>query len=164
MVDRRAPRTGVPGELSEVPEIFRVSAFGRWASAAYAAFFGGFGVFVSFLDGYYFLGAAWIALHAVVVWRLAFYPRIVITHEVLEVWNPILRYRVALIDIEDCDSGYQGIEIRRRSGRNFSAWAVQRSNFMWLIRRKVRSDHVVARINEARRRAANGGSSSSDPT
>jgi len=91
-------------------------------------------------------GAAGAVGVAVVVWRAAIRPRVVLGDTGVEVVNPWTRRMLAWSDVLWADPGYSGVTISSRSGRSVTAWAVQKSNFSTWTKRTTRADHLVKAI------------------
>jgi hypothetical protein len=70
-------------------------------------------------------------------------PFIAVRSEGIEIRNPHARQMVPWDDIVDITPGYFGLTIRRRTGPDVVAWAVQKSNIARWTRHHTRADDVA---------------------
>jgi hypothetical protein len=92
---------------------------------------------------------AFAVLLPFLLWRCAFHCNIELGADTLTVRNPFNTRVLQLADIVNVESGYSGIEIKLRSGKKRTAWAVQRTNLSLFLGRETRSDRIVAEIRAA---------------
>jgi hypothetical protein len=94
-------------------------------------------------------GLLFVALGLLAVWLFAFRPRLVVDGTDVVIRNPLRTHRFGLCDVVAISPAYSGVEFCRRSGRPLRAWAVQKTNLSWMLRRPTRADAVAEVLNRA---------------
>lgn len=125
--------------------VWKVSSLGRSAAVVWVVLLTVYAVVV----GGPATGTVVLVIGAVLAWRAAFWPALILTANDVTVRNPWGTSQVPLRDVAGAGGGYAGLSIQRRSGGTVTAWAVQKSNAAKKSGRTTRADEVTAAIMAA---------------
>jgi hypothetical protein len=94
-------------------------------------------------------GGAMLVGLAIIFWFVTLErPSLCVGEENITIVNPVRRHSIHLTEVTGIGSSYGGIIISRNNKRSVTAWAVQKPNWAYVLRRRVRSDEVVDEISQ----------------
>ena len=140
---------------SPLASTWQVAEPGRTMAMVLGFALGGFFTFVFWISGVGVFAVAILIVALAASWVAAIRPWMGIDGETIVIVNPLSTKVIVLSDAVAAESGYDGLRIQLVDGSVARAWAVQKSNLMTALKRPMRSDRVVERINEAIRRHRN---------
>lgn len=95
------------------------------------------------------IGAVLVALGAAIfIWRVYYYPALVLNLDSVVVINPLSKHQIALGDISSAKAGWSGLELSARDQQVTRAWAVQKSRLSGMLGRTSRADIVARNIEK----------------